>query len=107
MPTYDYMCSACGPFTALRPMSEYASPQPCARCAGLSPRALLSAPSFAASSSAARRAASLNERSANEPRRSAQHPSGCGCCARPTRRLAEAVPAAKSFPAARPWMISH
>jgi len=32
MPTYDYVCSACGPFRLLRPMSECLEPGPCPGC---------------------------------------------------------------------------
>jgi hypothetical protein len=44
-----------------------------------------------------------NERSRHAPRRS--HGPGCGCCA--PKKAAAAPAAAKGFPAARPWMISH
>ena len=46
MPVYEYMCDACGPFTDLRPMSEYEEPQPCPSCETSSPRVLLTAPNF-------------------------------------------------------------
>ncbi len=104
MPVYDYLCADCGPFSALRPMSAYASPAPCG-CGAEAPRALLTAPTFAGMDTGARRAHATNERSANAPLQSRKHPASCGCC-RPTKRTAEAV-GAKSFPAARPWMISH
>ena len=42
MPTYDYGCERCGPFTETRPMVEFALPQPCPNCDDLAPRALTS-----------------------------------------------------------------
>lgn len=40
MPLYDYACADCGPFRALRPMSESTRAQPCPRCAVAAPRRL-------------------------------------------------------------------
>ena len=48
MPVYDYLCAECGPFTALRPMSEFQAPLPCGVCGVLARRAILTAPAFAA-----------------------------------------------------------
>ena len=45
MPTYDYECPDCGPFTELRPMAEFDRPQPCPDCAQQAPR-LLTAPAL-------------------------------------------------------------
>jgi len=108
MPAYDYGCVSCGPFTLLRPMAEYAMPQACPECGAASARALLTVPNIAAMSTARRAAFSVNERSAHAPRlasASGAHRSGCQCCT-PGQRAA--IPAAaKSFPAQRPWMISH
>ena len=108
MPTYEYDCPSCGPFEAVRPMAEFQAPQPCVGCGGAAPRVLLSAPRLGAMDPGRRHAAATNERSANAPRSSqGRHPTGCGCCKPRSRTLAaEAVPA-KSFPNARPWMISH
>ncbi len=33
MPTYDYECADCGPFSEVRPMAEFDRPQPCPDCA--------------------------------------------------------------------------
>ena len=64
-------------------------------------------PALAMMESGARKGLATNERSRHEPRRSAgAHPSGCGCCG-PSKRMTAASGAAKSFPNARPWMISH
>lgn len=106
MPIYDYECRACGPFTAIRPMAEYAAPQTCQVCGEPSPRAFLTAPALATMDATKRKGIAVNERSAHEPRRaSGGHGPGCGCCT-PRRKLAP-TGAAKTFPGARPWMISH
>ena len=105
MPSYHYGCERCGPFEAARPMAEFARPAPCPDCGADAPRSL-AAPSFSAMAGAVRRAHATNERSAHAPKRSAAHGSGCGCC-KPAARTATDAGAAKSFPGARPWMISH
>ena len=105
MPAYDYACAGCGPFTAVRPMAEYALPKDCPGCGQPTPRALLRVPSLAMMSAGQRTAHATNERSAHAPRLSSpgQHRPGCSCCS-----PAKAKPAAaKSFPSQRPWMISH
>ncbi len=108
MPAYDYGCESCGPFTLLRPMAEYAMPQACPACGQAAPRALLTVPNIAAMSATRRTAHAVNERSAHAPRlasASGAHRAGCQCCS-PGKRTATPA-AAKSFPAQRPWMISH
>jgi putative FmdB family regulatory protein len=98
MPVYDYLCPRCGPFTAIRPMAEFAVPRPCPACGAVAARALLSAPAFAGMAPARRQAEAVNERSANAPRRAQRHAAGCGCCA--PRPRASASPQ-------RPWMLGH
>jgi putative FmdB family regulatory protein len=44
MPTYEYMCKKCGPFTQLRPMAECELPSTCPKCRARSPRVMLTAP---------------------------------------------------------------
>jgi hypothetical protein len=83
-------------------MAEFNKPQPCEGCGALAPRAL-TAPALSGMDAQRRNAFATNERSANAPKR---HASGCGCC-KPGKLKAEAVPAAKSFPSQRPWMIGH
>jgi hypothetical protein len=57
---------------------------------------------------AVRQAHAVNERSAHEPRTSARHGAGCSCCGGGRKSNAVQAPnGAKSFPAKRPWMISH
>ena len=127
MTVYEYLCNDCGPFTDMRPMAECAAPQDCPQCLGESPRVILTAPNFLCMPSDKRKAhagneRSLsdlvagdptgNERSANAPRTVAEfkasHRPGCGCCStRPSRIVKQASNGAKSFPTARPWMISH
>ncbi|MGI9212526.1 MAG: FmdB family zinc ribbon protein [Methylococcaceae bacterium] len=116
MPIYEYDCSRCGDFTALRPMAEFRAAQPCPSCGVLAPRVLLNAPGLPVLSTEMRRSHALNERSAHEPRHSSAaerassgHGSGCACCkpGAKSARVQQGVTGAKSFPGQRPWMISH
>ena len=112
MPVYEYLCDDCGPFTDMRPMSECDAPQDCPKCESESPRVILTAPNFFCMPSDKRKAHATNERSANAPKTlgeyKAQHSPGCGCCAtKPSRLVKKTRSGAKSFPTARPWMISH
>lgn len=110
MPVYEYCCEACGPFDALKPLSEFRSPVACPNCGQSAPRMIGSAPSLSTLSHAMRRAHAMNERSADTPRSTRSgHGMNCGCCStssRPgkTRRTADG---GKTFLGARPWMISH
>lgn len=111
MPVYDYECSECGVFTALRPMERHADPLECPDCGVDAPRVFLTMPALAMMDSGRRTAISVNERSSHEPKLSSQHGAGCSCCG-PSKglkntRTAVAKSGAKSFPSARPWMISH
>lgn len=81
MPTYDYGCASCGPFSETRPMAEFAQPQVCPRCGDLAPRIVVTAPALGGGTAAP-------EASAPRPR---MHPGGCSCCAAPRRFAAEAV----------------
>lgn len=115
MPVYEYMCARCGDFTAMRPMAEYEAPQPCPECESLAPRVLLTAPSLAGMGRDTRMAHETNERSRHAPMTNAEfkakHRPGCSCCgtmkSRTKKKPEPAATAAKSFPNARPWMISH
>jgi putative FmdB family regulatory protein len=112
MPVYEYLCAACGPFTALRPMAEYEAPHACPECGATVARAILTPLRLASLSVGTRKAHALNERSRHEPKAlSAADPAGhhhpAGGDAASRRRTSEAPPAAKSFPGRRPWMISH
>jgi putative FmdB family regulatory protein len=112
MPVYEYECAACGPFTQMRSMSECADPQDCPVCTRRAPRVMLTAPHFASMPAETRKARAINERSAHAPRTLDQHRAthrpGCKCCSGLSKRLvAKTANGAKSFPTARPWMISH
>lgn len=80
MPTYDYECETCGPFSEQRPMAEFAVPQPCPDCGTASPR-MLTVPQIGGGAA---------EALAGEPAPRA-HPGGCACCVAPRRFSAEAV----------------
>lgn len=113
MPVYEYLCGDCGPFTDMRPMSECDDPQDCPRCATSAPRVILTAPAFFCMPSDKRKAHATNERSTHAPQTvaeyKAKHGPGCGCCSskKPARLMKKTATGSKSFPTARPWMISH
>ena len=85
MPTYEYDCQACGPFTAMRSMAQFRDPCACPACGIGASRTLLNAPAIAGMDLARRNALASNEResSSQRPTKPA-HPAGCGCCARPS-----------------------
>ena len=85
-------------------MADFAQPAACPECGDAAPRSL-AAPSFAAMPDSRRRAFETNERSTYAPSRA--HAPGCGCCKPAGPAAAANSSAAKSFPGARPWMISH
>ena len=117
MPTYDYACSQCGPFEAVRRIAERDLPATCGGCGAASARAWIGAPNLADMPAARRLAMATNERASHAPQHSSQyrHSSGCGCCKTSGGALAGAraradggqPKAAKSFAHKRPWMISH
>ncbi len=110
MPLYDYLCETCGPFEAMTPMSRFAEPHACPDCAAESPRVMLTAPSFSTLATATRRAHETNERSADSPKRTSTHGPGCGCCGGGRKKNSGTLyrpDGSKTFPAKRPWMISH
>lgn len=110
MPNYDYNCPDCGPFTENRPMAQSAEPCACPVCGTSAPRALFSTPFFSQMDGATRSAIATNERSAHAPKtaKSLGHGPGCTCCGsnKPSKAIYRAD-GAKTFPSARPWMISH
>jgi putative FmdB family regulatory protein len=102
MPVYDYSCEACGAFSASRPMAEYREPHDCPSCGASAPRVVLRPPRLADMGRARRTAFQTNERAAHAPRASGHvHGPSCGCSG------THSSGTAKSFPGARPWMISH
>jgi putative FmdB family regulatory protein len=112
MPVYEYLCNDCGPFTAIRPMAEYAERHRCPQCAASAPRVLVTAPHLATMPTARRLAHATNERSSHAPRMLSQpgpsHGAGCACCSGKSSRFTRrGKDGSKSFPTSRPWMISH
>ena len=113
MPTYDYACTDCGTFDALRSMSRRDEPADCPDCVQSSARVFAAAPHLAMLDTGVRTALETNERARHEPKRSGdyarlRHPSGCGCCSSPKRGATVQAPNGnKAFPSKRPWMISH
>ena len=106
MPSYDYGCQRCGEFSLWRPMAEYDLPQDCPDCGDSCGRVLSAMPAIAGIDAGRRAAMATNERSAHEPKRWGAHAAVCGCC-KPGGRKTLAADGVKSFPSARPWMISH
>src|ERR1700724_3520362 len=60
MPTYEYICKKCGPFTQLRPMAECELPSACPECGRRAPRVLLTAPGCLTMSAEARPSESVS-----------------------------------------------
>jgi putative FmdB family regulatory protein len=111
MPVYEYLCADCGAFEGMRPMSESAMPAACPECGCDAPRAVLTAAATSLMDAGTRRAYATNERSRHAPKlASQQHGRGCSCCAPKSSTngvTTDGKAAPKSFPKARPWMISH
>lgn len=112
MPIYEYLCGDCGEFSALQPLAARADPRACPGCEMPAPRVLLTPPRLSAIDPGRRVAHETNERARNSPSTSGTvraHGAGCACCkpGLPRRSAATAANGAKSFPTARPWMISH
>ena len=113
MPTYDYDCSQCGSFDALRSVAMRDQAAACPSCGGIAPRIWASAPALALMASSTRLAIATNEKAQHEPKSSGsyarfKHPPGCGCCVTGKRGATMQAPNGnKSFPTKRPWMISH
>jgi putative FmdB family regulatory protein len=112
MPTYEYQCEECGPFTQMRPMAECELPSQCPGCGREAPRVILTAPHCSTLSAPSRLAHATNERSAHAPQTlsslKGSHGAGCACCSgRSSRLVKRGKGGSKSFPTSRPWMISH
>lgn len=106
MPMYDYHCDHCGPFSALRPMSEYRDPMSCPSC-GDAARRVITAPNLACMSASNRTAWERNERSAHEPRRGSCSSGTCGHNHHHAKPAAAAAPIRKPATQTRPWMLGH
>lgn len=118
MPTYDYHCTACGAFEALRSIATRNDAAACPDCSAAAHRVMAAAPRLALMEDTTRRAMDINERARHEPKRSGdlarRHPSGCSCCSsgssgKSGKRSSTVTSASgnKAFPTKRPWMISH
>ena len=109
MPVYEYKCEDCGVFETMAPMRQFADPCDCPACGAASPRVMLSVPHLSAVSSTTRRAHEVNERASDSPRHSSDGPpqSGRGAAAKLSRKAMHRPDGSRSFPAARPWMLSH
>lgn len=81
MPLYEYECVGCGPFSALRKMSESSMPMQCESCGNESAR-VISVPYFALMAKAKKSAYERNEKSAHEPKSIKR--SSCGCSGKHT-----------------------
>jgi putative FmdB family regulatory protein len=81
VPTYEYDCPGCGPFSQVRPLAEYMLPAVCSRCGTEVERALLALPAMRTRPSAGGRL----EASAVSPT-AAAHAAGCRCCG-PSMRI--------------------
>lgn len=80
MPTYNYECENCGPFSQSQPMAAFALPQPCPDCGTEAPR-MLTAPAIGGGASEGVGAAPVRA-----------HAGGCACCrGAPSGFTAEAV----------------
>jgi putative FmdB family regulatory protein len=100
MPTYEYMCKKCGPFTRLRAMAECELPSACPECRARAPRVLLTAPSCLTTSAEARQAGAKYERitdGLHEPGK--LHGPGCSCCVGQVSKMARRAKARGSRPA--------
>lgn len=109
MPVYEYTCRQCGDFSALRPIAQRHDPLVCQACGQQALRVIVTPPALSAMSGSRRLAHATNERSAHEPKSSARHGMSCQCCkpGKASGRTLQAADTSKSFPSARPWMISH
>lgn len=69
MPLYEYVCEACGPFAAMRPLAAFDAPCDCPDCGAASPRNLLASPALGGNGGAAPAAGGARA-----------HPGACACC---------------------------
>lgn len=117
MPVYDYKCRQHGLFNTLATMADSAKPAPCPTCRASSPRVIVLPSQIAAMDANQRAAQTRNERSRHEPvfstadRRShdKEHSRACGCGSVKSGKsmMFYTADGKKTFPSARPWMISH
>src|SRR5215831_18507533 len=97
MPTYEYMCKKCGPFTQLRAMAECELPSACPECGARAPRVLLTAPGCLTMSAEGRQAGAKFERltdGLHDPGK--LHGPGCSCCVGRVSKMAKRAKARAS-----------
>jgi putative FmdB family regulatory protein len=100
MPTYEYMCKKCGPFTQLRAMAECERPSACPECGARAPRVLLTAPGCLTMSAEGRQANAKFERMTDGLHdRGKLHGPGCSCCVDRALKMAKRAKARASRPA--------
>lgn len=110
MPVYEYECADHGVFEAVAPMDRFRDPCICPECGGESIRVLRTPPQLGAANRSSIKAHGVNERAADSPKRTSTHGPGCSCCSgskKSSRKTLTRPDGSKSFPGARPWMISH
>ena len=110
MPLYHYRCETCGEFADWQPMSRAAEPSACPSCGGHAPRTM-SLPALALLDGATRKAHSINERSADEPkvvRKGAPAlPGGRGHDHDHRHAHGHGHGLGHAHRSSRPWMIGH
>ncbi|WP_367847308.1 zinc ribbon domain-containing protein [Rhodoferax sp. WC2427] len=74
MPTYDYVCPACGGFEAIRRLAERDDPCACPVCGNAAQRVLT------LSTAEPRRASSAHGQSLEANYQRLKHRAGCACC---------------------------
>jgi putative FmdB family regulatory protein len=100
MPTYEYMCKKCGPFTQLRAMAECELPSACPECGARAPRVLLTAPGCLTMSAETRQAGAKYERITDGLHDVGKlHGPGCSCCVDRVSKMARRAKARASRPA--------
>ncbi|MBI3775148.1 MAG: zinc ribbon domain-containing protein [Gammaproteobacteria bacterium] len=109
MPVYEYECTGCGEFSAIKPMSHATQPCACPHCGTASARKI-SAPFIAGMSAPLRQAWARNEKSAHEPataRKSACGSSGAHTCRTKVSDTAAPRVQQSTRRNQRPWMLGH
>ena len=96
MPIYEYHCTKCGPFTAMRPMAQSAAPSDCVSC-GRGAARVLSA-TFVVGSGHRRRTAGATPNLVTRDRDPERE--------RAMRKTHRPAPA-KHGHLGRPWMMGH
>ena len=75
MPTYDYDCSRCGGFEAIRAIGQRDEPAICPDCDEIAARVMVAAPRLRLMEASTLGAMDINEIARHEPRRSGEYAS--------------------------------